>query len=454
MKHGTCASAAIKCHADITSGRTVMGWKIVRTILAGLMIALMSVIAANCTMLTLNYASLETDNKADPTPAIQAATLQDWEAEAPRLRAAFSDHVYGPWPEGLDVSFSEPRLVDAAYLDGRATLEETIVTIGQGAGGRSFHLVTAYPNAASEGQSPLIVSQTFSSNCATFPQSGVTGPGGSVCGEVKVPGFLKFILGKYIATPPLDQIIDRGYAYASFYASEFVPDSDGPAQAILASFSGEGVETPTGTLSAWAFSYTAVLDLLEADPRIDPSRTAVLGHSRHGKAALLAAVWDERIDAVLSHQSGFGGASLSRSRTGEGLKRITKSFPHWFDPTYAGYAGRLDEIPVDQHQLIALIAPTPVLLGNGRRDVWSDPNSSYRAAEAASPIYELHGVPGLQQDGLKDFNPAAGIAFHMRGGAHGVQQEDIDAFLDFLDAHFVNAPNSLRASCETDAVAC
>ncbi|MEL6664290.1 MAG: alpha/beta hydrolase, partial [Pseudomonadota bacterium] len=98
--------------------------------------------------------------------------------------------------------------------------------------------------------------------------------------------------------------------------------------------------------------------------------------------------------------SGFGGAALSRSTVGEGIERVVDTYPHWFAPEFEALSKDPEALPVDQHQLLALLAPTPVFLGNGRRDVWSDPNSTYRAAESASRIYQLYGRRGLSQQGL------------------------------------------------------
>jgi hypothetical protein len=159
-----------------------------------------------------------------------------------------------------------------------------------------------------------------------------------------------------------------------------------------------------------------------------------MGHSRHGKAALLAAAWDPRIEAVIAHQTGFAGASLSRSQTGETLARMQRTYPHWLAPGAARYAARPDLLPYDQHMLLALIAPRRLFLGNARRDVWSDPNSSFRAAEAASAAWEAQGASGLNAGGMKAFDPADGIVWWMRPGGHSIVEEDIGAFITFLKA--------------------
>ena len=135
-------------------------------------------------------------------------------------------------------------------------------------------------------------------------------------------------------------------------------------------------------------------------------------------------------------QAGKGGATLTRSYAGETVKQLTASYPHWFSPSYAAYADREGDAPVDQHQLIALAAPRPLLLGNGWKDVWSDPNGSFRAAQGADPVYELLGAEGLAQTGLKDTKARGEIDFFIREGGHGVRVSDWDYMLDWLDRWF------------------
>ena len=363
------------------------------------------------------------------------------------MQAQFEDIVYGPWPAGLPAEIVSRRIVVEDYLGGRGKLEEVIIKLGNGEDAPHFLLGLATPNSPN---APLIISQTFSSTCAVFMEPQLNKSDGTPCGKVSVPGIVENIFGPYIATAPVDQYLDAGYAYASYFAGDVVPDRSRAAPAALARLN-DGAATPTSAITAWAYAYSAVIDVLENDPGIDAGRIAVLGHSRHGKAALVAGAFEPRISAVLAHQSGYGGAASSRATVGEGINKMVNGarvlpllpklpgYPHWFAPEFQTYTDRLDELPVDQHQLIALNAPTPVFLGNGRRDVWSDPNSTYRMAEAADTVYELYGLTGLDQAGMDSFNPAAEIAFFMRRGGHGVHQSDIDAFLAFLGAHLAPA---------------
>ena len=392
-------------------------------------------VMSNCTMRGMNYASLETSNKPVPQPPLDVPAITGNPAARKDLKQAFEDTLYGPWPTGMPVSFSAWRLVDPDYLEGRGTLEETDVTVGSGEGARLFHLVAAFPKAPHP--SAVVVSQTFSSNCSVFPDEPVTATDMKTCTGPDMDGIVGAlgtqIFGRYIDVAPVSRYFDAGLAYASFYASELVPDKNGEAQAAMANLGGP--INPTSALMAWSYGFSAALDVLEADPRIDSKRMAVMGHSRHGKSALIAGVWDRRIAAVIAHQSGFAGAALSRSETGEGLARMAKSYQHWLSPNVQAYLTDLASLPVDQHELLALLAPTPVLLGNGRRDVWSDPNSTYRAAEAASAVYEADAAKGLSDSGMRTFDPESDLAYWLRPGGHSIVPKDIDAFTAFLAAH-------------------
>ncbi|MEZ5998016.1 MAG: hypothetical protein R3B98_04920 [Hyphomonas sp.] len=411
-------------------------WFLVRLPLL-ILIFVVALVMSSCTMLGMNYASLDVDNKPAAAPTIDVAALNNPDGrERNRLMHTFEEVLYGPWPYNMPVSFGDWTMIDPDYLNGRGTLEEVAITIGSGEGARTFHMVTAFPKA--QGPVPVVISQTFADNCAVFPDEPITNSEGNICDGSMMDGFPGWaatqIFGTYIALAPVDRYFDAGLAYASFYASDFIPDRRAAAPEAMAALGGP--INPTSALMAWAYSFSAATDVLEADPRIDPKKIAVMGHSRHGKSALIAAAWDRRIAAVVAHQAGFAGASLSRSPTGEGLARMARTYPHWLAPQAQDWLDKLDEIPVDQHELLALVAPTPVLLGNGRRDVWSDPNSSFRAAEAASPVYEADGMPGLTASGMKTFDPRGGIAWWLRPGGHSVVSQDIDAFVAFLSAHF------------------
>jgi hypothetical protein len=338
------------------------------------------------------------------------------------------------------------RIVDENYANGTGILEEILIGIGEFGEERRFNLAIAIPKNAS-GPVPVIINQTFCPNRITFRSNdlspnlssvGMCGDDGESSGGM-MGGVITNVFGRYIASPPTERILSRGYALASFYASEIVADSTNIAQSSLKRFPEGGRGRASGTIAAWTSGYVAAIDILDADARFDQNRTAILGHSRHGKSALVAGAFEPRIEAVIAHQAGTGGSALSRNKSGESVASIAKKYPHWFAPSYADFdADGVYTTPTDMHLLIALNAPKKVLLGNGRRDVWSDPNGSYRAALAADPAWKALGLRGLAQDGMRDRTIDGDLVFYMRQGGHGIVKEDWTTFLAFLDAEMAN----------------
>ena len=425
-----------------------MIWKTLKFIFMLPLFGVVAIVATSCTQLGLNYASLETGNKPTARPALEVISTEDWQVrQVPALKATLEEAVYGPVPVGIASRVVSRRVVDERYLGGRGVLEEVLVELGEGEQTVQFTLALATPKVPL-GLAPLIIGQTFCDNMGVFEFADLAMPmqGGS-CGMAENRSALgaafTYIFGEYINKAPVADYLERGYAYANFYAAELVIDNPEAGQKNLATFpAGADGRQPTGAVAAWAAGYFAAIDVLADDDRLDTNKIAVLGHSRHGKSALVAGAWDSRITAVIAHQSGTAGASLSRDKPGETVDHIVNGhslgggYPHWFAPDFAQFADDTDALPVDQHALIALIAPRRVFLGNGRRDVWSDPNGAYRAAEGASKAWALYGEAGLAQAGMKAFNPEAGIAYHMRPGGHGIVRADVDAFLAFLEASF------------------
>ncbi len=418
---------------------------------AGLVIGLLAL--TGCVRLTLAWTDLKPRGAA-ATPPVFASEQTHENAfslveQASRWRSDFERYVIGAMPDASATRVVEKRLVDDAAFGGRGRLEEWTLSASATFNGVAvetnevmesggFLVQIAIPNDAA-GPTPIIMMQTFCPWWDAMPHEGVSLPDGA---QSMSGGFFgsvaTYVFGRYICTPPYEEILARGYAVASFYPSAVVPDNaeEGLAELRRLSVGNDDDETRWGAVAAWAWLYGRMTDAFEADPRFDENGLIAWGHSRYGKAALYAAAFDERIDGVISHQSGTGGASLNRKKPGESVADMTKTYPHWFAQSYANAAGREDEMPIDQHHLLALIAPRPILLGNARRDVWSDPNGAFRAAQGADPVWETLGSDGLQQDRLDEWSPAADVAFWIRPGTHGVVEEDWPAFLEFLDAHF------------------
>jgi hypothetical protein len=209
-----------------------------------------------------------------------------------------------------------------------------------------------------------------------------------------------------------------------------------------------------GALSAWAWGASRVLDYLETDAAVDAKRVGVFGHSRSGKAALVAQAFDERFAIGYISSSGQGGAKLHRRKYGETIENVANTFYHWMAGNYLKYTGRWDTMPVDSHELIALCAPRPVFLSGGAgpgplnpdgtvpvNDAWVDPRGSFLAAVGAEPVYKLLGKKGLGTTEYPAIDSAlldGDLGFRQHTGGH-TPGPTWPTFLTFAERYFTPA---------------
>ena len=243
----------------------------------------------------------------------------------------------------------------------------------------------------------------------------------------------------------LDLILSAGYGIATIRNADIEPDRpDAWKSGVRSSFLTGGVQKKDdpATIAMWAWGLSRGLDALLTIPEVDSDRIIGWGHSRLGKTALWAAANDPRFAAAISNDSGCCGASLTRhiveGDKSETLNKIIKQFPHWFALNLNDYIDREEALPVDQHELIALIAPRPVYVASAEGDVWADPEGEFLAAREASKVYRLFGIPGIPEDAAMPglHRPVgSGVGYHIRAREHTVTSFDWAAFIDFMNAN-------------------
>jgi hypothetical protein len=334
-------------------------------------------------------------------------TEENWRERRGELMDAVFEGEFGYPPDAPDYVKAELTEPDNdRFYAGKSVLRKVNLTVGLKAGAFTFPITLAWP--VGRGRCPVFVHISF----------GKTGVHES---------------------NPTEEIIDNGFALASLYYQDICTDGPEGLSDGLSALLWKNKKRPpdgAGELAVWAWAASRVLDYLLTLDFIDPKNTAVIGHSRLGKAALLAGAVDERFAFTIPNNSGCGGAAVFRGKQGETAEKIHNRFPHWFCENFGRYSGKEEQMPYDNHFLLAALAPRRVCLGGAEQDTWAEPQSEYLSLLAAFPAYRLLGC---DTSGFPEKPPVAGdifqnevASFHIRKGAHYLSREDWQVYMGYI----------------------
>ena len=325
----------------------------------------------------------------------------------------FRENVYGRVPSTLYTKEFKVVNEDRNAMNGDATLKEVDITISSEGKSLVIHLTMFVPNKVKKPVPAfLLIDNRGPAN---------TDPSRKVKSEFW----------------PAEEVIARGYAIAVYYNADVDPDNFDDFKNGIHGVLDRGRQPDSwGTIAAWAWGGSRCMDYFETDKDINSKKVAVLGHSRGGKTALWAGAEDQRFALVISNESGCGGASLARRKYGETISVINKSFPHWFCMNYRKYNNNENEMPVDMHMLMALIAPRALYVASASDDLWADPRGSYLSLYHSVPVFLLLKTKTSLPETMPSLNkPVHGgnVGYHVRDGGHNMLLKDWNWFMDFAD---------------------
>ena len=364
----------------------------------------------------------------------------------PEIVKLFEENQYGKAPgRPKEMSF---EVFDKATiaLDGKAIRRQVTVYFSADKSGPKMDLLLYLPAAATK-PVPVLLNLSFSANSSVVDDPGIKP--GEIWGRDKkrVPAAAGRNFGRINVKP----FLDAGIGFATIYYGDIDPDFDGGVEfGVRKLYLKAGEKEPGpgewGSIAAWAWGLSRAVDYFETDKGVDAKRIAILGVSRLGKTVMWAGANDQRIGAVIASCSGEGGAAISRRDYGEKVKHLALRYGYQFAKNYANFGDAVDQMPMDAHMLVALVAPRPLLLQTGDKDFWSDPKGEFLAAVGAEPVFKLLGKTALGTDKM----PPAGeeilhtLSYSMHAGGHGTIPSDYDLFLRFLKMQFLKDTSRLR----------
>lgn len=366
---------------------------------------------------------------------LKIGSVEEWEqVHRPVIMNFFEQEVYGLTPlRQVGITYEVVEEAKGA-LGGKAIRRQVAMHID---GMKTPVYILMYIPANAKGPVPAFLGMNFKGNHQTNPDEAIIPSPNAPVTEGEP------LRGAASSRWPMEYVVESGYAVVTLNRDNVDPDFDdgfqnGPHPLFYATGQTAPKANEWGTIGAWAWSLSRVMDYLQTDKDIDSNKVAVIGHSRLGKTALWAGAQDQRFAIVISNDSGCGGAALSNREVGESVEVINRSFPHWFCDNYNKYRNNEEALLVDQQGLIALMAPRPVYVASATLDQWADPVGEYLSALYASPVYELYGLKGLVGPQPAPDSPVRSghVGYHLRTGKHDINIYDWQQYVAFADKHF------------------
>ncbi|MGN7787567.1 alpha/beta hydrolase family protein [Niabella sp. 22666] len=394
----------------------------------------------------VNYHEDSAGNYILPDPLLlkngrRVTTASQWTKQRrPEILSLFENLQFGKLPEQKTATSYKVTEANGTAFGGRAIRKQVTIYLSKDTSGPKARLLYYLP-ASTNRPSPLLLGLSFVTNAMAVDDAAIAFDSAWEKGQQVLQTSSNF------KKVPITSFIDAGIGYATVYYGDIEPDfKGGLTHGVRKQFLKDGQQNfaadEWGAISAWSWGLSRVMDYLQTDQGIDQKRIALNGASRLGKTVLWTGARDTRFALIIASISGEGGAALSRRNYGETIQMITDTgrYYYQFAPNYHSFSKRVNDLPMDSHMLIALIAPRPLLLQTGNEDYFSDPKGEFLAAQAAEPVYQL-----LQKEDLnRTHMPLAGdttmlhiLGYYMHQGGHTILPEDYKVFIRFMQKHLM-----------------
>ena len=364
------------------------------------------------------------------------ASSKQWEKiRRPEILAMVENEMYGMVPGELKISEINILDQDDQAINGKAIRKQVRLTFRGNQKELSVELLMYLPKGKKS--YPTFLGYNFGGNHTVYKDTAI-----HIAKEWNGAARPR---GVETANWEVERLINAGCGVATMYYWDIAPDKEDFSFGIYPLLYTQEQKAPAenewGSLAAWAWGLSRALDYLKTDKQVDGNKVIVIGHSRLGKAALWAGARDQRFAAVISNNSGCGGASIYREKAGETLLKMNNRFPRWTAKNFKKYTENEASLPFDQHMVLAMVAPRPLYVASASEDAWADPKNEYKSALLATEVYKLYGLKGIDSPVFPALNTPVGatVSYHIRNGKHDILAYDWDEYIAFAKKYILTS---------------